>query len=479
MARVVAGGKSAAIDPLKHSQPLGGALVFLGLARAMPVLHGSQGCASFAKALLTRHFREPIPLQTTAVTEVSAVLGAGESMVAALDAIRGKQHPEIIGLLTTGLTEVSGEDVPGELSSYLDGAGPDAPLVVGVSTPDFRGGLSDGYAAALEALMRVVPLDRPCPDTAGTPPSPPAARGHPARPGRPTMLVGPALSVADLDELGELARAFGLDPIIVPDLSGSLDGHLGDEWSPLTTGGTTLAELRQLGARGIVTAVGATATGAAKVLARRTGAAVAQVDHLCGLGAVDALVGHLSELSGAPVPPGVRRWRSRLADGLLDAHFVLGGARVALALEPDQLSGVASLLHDVGAEIVTAVTPTSAPVLAAVPCDEVVVGDLNDLEERAAEAGAELVLASSHARALTERIGAAHLAMGFPVYDRLGVQLRGGAGYRGSLHLLFEAANQLLDHHDHGAARPRSTLPPGPGADAPPFDESPLKESMC
>ena len=62
MARVVAGGKPAAIDPLKHSQPLGGALVFLGLANTMPMLHGSQGCTAFAKALLTRHFREPIPL---------------------------------------------------------------------------------------------------------------------------------------------------------------------------------------------------------------------------------------------------------------------------------------------------------------------------------------------------------------------------------------------------------------------------------
>ena len=39
--------------------------------------------------------------------------------------------------------------------------------------------------------------------------------------------------------------------------------------------------------------------------------------------------------------------------------------------------------------------------------------------------------------------------MGFPVYDRLGPQLRGTAGYRGSLQLLIDAANRLLDHQDH------------------------------
>lgn len=440
MARVVAGGKRAAIDPLKHSQPLGGALVFLGLAATMPIMHGSRGCASFAKALLTRHFREPVPLQTTAVTEVSAVLGAGELMVATLDAIRGKQRPEIIGLLTTGLTEVSGEDVAGELRSYVEGLGADAPLIVGVSTPDFRGGLSDGYAAALEALVRAVPLA----ETA-------AERGL-------AVLVGAAVSAGDTDEIAELITAFGLDPILVPDISGSLDGHL-DEFSPITTGGTTRVQLERLGECGQILAIGPTAAPPATALAGRTGAATANFAHLCGLEATDTLVRYLLDHTDVPAPQRVRRWRARLADALLDIHFVLGGARVALALEPDLLCGVASLLHDVGAEVVTAVSPTQSAALGHVPCDEVVVGDLNDLEERAADAGAQLVLASSHARALTERLGAAHLAMGFPVYDRLGAQLRGTSGYRGSLQLLTDIANCLLDHHDYGTARTRAGSP--------------------
>ncbi|MCM3886051.1 nitrogenase component 1, partial [Frankia sp. R82] len=178
MARITTVERGAAIDPLKHSQPLGAALVFLGLAGSLPIMHGSKGCASFAKALLTRHFNEPIPLQTTGISEVTAVFGSGESMVATLDAIRKKQRPEVIGLLTTGVTEVSGEDVGGQLRAYLAawadadaeaGAEADAaPLIVGVSTPDFTGGLSDGWSAALEALVRaVIPadeLDRGDPD---------------------------------------------------------------------------------------------------------------------------------------------------------------------------------------------------------------------------------------------------------------------------------------------------------------------------
>jgi nitrogenase molybdenum-iron protein NifN len=463
MARVVTGGKQAAIDPLKHSQPLGGALVFLGLARTMPIMHGSQGCASFAKALLTRHFREPIPLQTTAVTEVSAVLDGGEVLAAALDAVRGKQRPEIIGVLTTGLTEVNGEDVAGELRTYLERVeAPDdaVPLIVAVSTPDFRGGLSDGWSAALEALVRAVPLDPP-PHS-----SPAEAAGEPVFSHRLAVLAGAALCAADLDEIAELVRAFGLDPVLVPDLSGSIDGHLADSWSPLTTGGTTLEQLRGLGACDRIAGIGPTTAAATAALAERTGAAATHYRHLCGLGATDALVADLATVTGAHPPASVRRWRARLADGLLDSHFVLGGARIALALEPDLLLGVSSLLRDAGAEIVTAISPTTSDALKSVPCEEVVVGDLDDLEQRADEAGAELILASSHARAVAERIGIGHLVMGFPVYDRLGAALQATAGYRGSLRLLVEVANRLLDHRelDHSATM-RS--------------ESTVKESMC
>ncbi|MBT8228369.1 MAG: nitrogenase iron-molybdenum cofactor biosynthesis protein NifN, partial [Dactylosporangium sp.] len=59
---------------------------------------------------------------------------------------------------------------------------------------------------------------------------------------------------------------------------------------------------------------------------------------------------------------------------------------------------------------------------------------------------AELIIASSHASGVARRVGAAHLTWGFPTYDRLGAQLRGSSGYRGSLDLLFDAANRLMDH---------------------------------
>jgi nitrogenase molybdenum-iron protein NifN len=427
MARVVATSRPVVTDPLKHSQPLGGLLALLGLARCMPLLHGAQGCGAFAKSLLTRHFREPIPVTTTGLTEVSSVLGATGSLLSGLDRVASDQHPDVIGVLTTGVTEVSGEDVDATLRSRVE-----QPLVITAQTPDFIGGLSDGWSSVLTALVTA--------EVGGT---------GPAEPDLVAALCGVSLTAADAEELTDLVSAFGLRPTVVPDLSRSLDGHLAAGWSPVTTGGTTLAELGKLATTAHVVSVGTSAARAGRALAVRAATGHTHIPHCGGLVATDALVSALVEISDRDPGPRLRQWRERLTDGLLDSHFVLGGARVALAGEPERLATVAAVLSEAGARVVAAVAPTPDPVLEQLPCDEVVIGDFSDLEERAAEAGAELVVASSHARALSCRINAAHLTEGFPVVDRLGPQLLGSIGYRGSLRLLFAAGNQLLEHRRH------------------------------
>ena len=70
MAHVSESKKACAVNPLKMSQPLGASYAFMGLQSCMPVMHGSQGCTSFGLVVLVRHFKEAIPLQTTAMNEV-------------------------------------------------------------------------------------------------------------------------------------------------------------------------------------------------------------------------------------------------------------------------------------------------------------------------------------------------------------------------------------------------------------------------
>ena len=466
MARIVPGTHRGALDPVKLSQPLGAVLAFLGLDRAMPLLHGSQGCSAFAKALLTRHFREPIPLQTSAVTEVTAVLGTGENLLAAIDTVAERTGAQIIGVATTGLVEASGEDLHGLLSARGARAGAGGPLVVAVATPDFEAGLSRGWAKAVEAIVAAGLHLAATGGTGGTGGTGivdgigtgSVRRTGPAR-GRDHLLpvlAGVSLTATDLDEIAALVRAFGLDPLLVPDLSGSLDGHLDDGWSPLTTGGTPRALLPALGTAAAAHAVGVTTASAADTLAG-AGTAVTRHDHLSGLAAVDGLVDALRRHTGAEVPADVRRARARFTDTLLDAHFVLDGARIAVAGEPELLAAVTTLAASAGARTVAAVTPTPDPVLGTLPCEEVVLGDLTDLQDRAAEAGAELVIGNGHTRATALAVDAAHLPLGLPVADRLGVALATLAGYGGGRRFLTELANRLLDHRDRTPHRDRTS----------------------
>jgi nitrogenase molybdenum-iron protein alpha/beta subunit len=155
MATVVASRKPVTVDPLRHSGPLGAVLAFLGVARCMPLLHSSQGCAAFVKVLLTRHFRESIPLQTSALTEVTTILGSGDSLLSAIATVIERQQPEVIGVVTTGLVDAAGEDVRRTLRLRSSG-----PPVVLAAVSDLGGGLQQGYAAAVEALVAELALPR-------------------------------------------------------------------------------------------------------------------------------------------------------------------------------------------------------------------------------------------------------------------------------------------------------------------------------
>ena len=74
MAEIKVSRKACSVYPLKLSQPLGAIYALLGVKGSMPLVHGSQGCAAFAKTFLTRYFSENIPMQTTALSEIATLL---------------------------------------------------------------------------------------------------------------------------------------------------------------------------------------------------------------------------------------------------------------------------------------------------------------------------------------------------------------------------------------------------------------------
>src|SRR5574337_811148 len=284
MAIVKTSHKACAVNPLKLSQPIGAALAFLGINKCIPLLHGSQGCTSFGLVLFVRHFREAIPMQTTAMSEVTTILGGGESVEEALLTLHKKAHPEVIGLCTTGLTETKGEDVIGIVKEFRHKHPElDHLTVVAVSTPDFAGSFQDGWAKAVVRILDDL------------------AEGRSATLPQVGVLVGSFLTAADIEKVRELIAAFHLFPIILPDLSGSLDGHIPDDFIPTTIGGTCREAIRTMGHSKLTIAVGESMRPAAQALEHKCGVPYVVFDRLTGLEVNDQFLDLLTRL--------VYRWR--------------------------------------------------------------------------------------------------------------------------------------------------------------------------
>lgn len=423
--------KPLSINPLKTGQPLGGVLALQGFYRAMPIVHGAQGCSAFIKALMTRHFREPIASQTTALHEYNVIFGGGKSLREGLDTIIEKHRPSFIGVLSTALTEVAGEDIEGELRLYRKERVLKDTLVVAASLPDFKGSLESGYAKTTEAvvqgILEMVKDERQRKKTKN----------------RVNLLAGPHLTPGDVMELKEIISSFGLEVIALPDISTSLSGHLLTGHTALSRGGLPIDYARHVITAESTIVVGACMVPTAKKLEEAYGIPYKVFPSLLGLQASDQFFGYLASISRQEVPVRFKWQREFLLDSMLDAHFVYGGKKVAIGLEPDLLYSVAQWLREMGASPAGLVSPAPSEVFNRTE-DEVCVGDLGDLEELAKLNEADVWVSSSHGEQGAERLGLPFYPSGFPVFERFGSSLMVNVGYRGTTEWINGLGNVLL-----------------------------------
>ena len=78
---------------------------------AMPLIHGSQGCSTYMRFQFCRHFREPVNVSSTSMSEGTVVYGGEANLLKALETIWKEYKPEIIGVTSSCLTETIGDDM--------------------------------------------------------------------------------------------------------------------------------------------------------------------------------------------------------------------------------------------------------------------------------------------------------------------------------------------------------------------------------
>ena len=441
--------RGISINPLKHSQTIGAAIALQGIDRAVPVIHGAQGCGFLAKVLMTKHYREPVALMSTKLFTEDVVMGGDDSVVRVVRELIEKQYPDLVGILTSGLSEVKGDDIPGVIKQFkiqnskfkiqnskfkiqnskfrIQDSGFKIQnskfRIIHIPAPDYEGGMEKGYSAATEAVLRETVKPR-------------AERRCDMR-GKINVLAGAHLTPADFTELREIVESFGLRPVILPDLS-SLDGSR-PGFSALSSGGAKLSEIEGMSGSVFTLAIGMSMESPARLLYEKYGIEYIVLESVAGLRGTDALMKILSALSGRPVGRRYMRQRDMLVDGMRDAHFYLSGKKVCTALEPDLAVQTSAWLREMAVDIELAVLPYSPRPAGTAIAKKIVIGDLFSVR-----GDFDLLISNSHAEDTAARLGVPLYQMGFPVYKILGYTTRITIGYMGTLSMINDTANLLM-----------------------------------
>jgi nitrogenase molybdenum-iron protein NifN len=435
---------AATQNACKLCAPLGAALVFKGIAGAIPLLHGSQGCSTYIRRYLISHFKEPIDIACSNFGEQTAIFGGGANIKLALDNILTQYAPELIGVATTCLAETIGDDVSMFISEYRSGRQEAAlPPMVHVSTPSYQGTHMQGFHNAVLATVKGL-TDQVSADSTGS-----SVNFFPG-------MVSPA----DIRHFKEIFSAFGLDAMILPDYARTLDGALWSEYHRIPTGGTAVEAIAAAGGAGASIELGRVLAEmdetAATHLEKRFAVPAHRLGLPMGIRQTDNFMHTLETISGIPTPEAITEMRGRLLDALVDGHKYVNGVRAVVYGEADLVAGVVDFLSEIGVVPVICATGDDNGLLAPAVHQtldsklhdkvKVIEGvDFVDIEDAVRAAEPEMMIGHSKGYSLARKLGVSLVRIGFPVHDRVGGSRLLHVGYQGAQMLFDRIANTLIE----------------------------------
>ncbi|EFI35499.1 Nitrogenase [Desulfonatronospira thiodismutans ASO3-1] len=432
----------------KLCTPLGACIAFKGLEGCMPILHGSQGCATYMRRYIISHFREPVDIASSALGEDQAIYGGGPNLMQGIINVMDKYNPDIIGIASTCLTETIGDDVPMILSGFKkEFAHLKIPELIHVSTPSYSGTHMEGFHRAIRQTAIQMAEPDPLPHS------------------KITVLPG-FVSPWDVRHLKGVMRDFDIPGIILPDISETLEGTIQEDIEMVPSGGTSMQDLKSLGGSPACIELGncikndlSTAGWLEKNLnvpAHRLGLPI-------GLRGMDAFMQTLSRISGKDMPREQMLERGRLVDAYVDAHKYLFGKKCLIYGEEDLVTGLVSFLAETGVQPVLAASGGRSGLMQKSieqACDgmlpqtpSVLSGvDFYQIVEEAEKLEPDFILGNSKAyRIAAGKWDIPLIRVGFPVHDRMGAGRIRHAGYEGAYDLLMRIVNTLLEKRQEDA----------------------------
>ncbi len=428
--------RSVTINPPKMCQPMGAILAYMGVHGCVPLVHGSQGCSTYPRYNIARHFRESAEVAVSSLAEDAAVYGGAKNLTEAIKNVRSRLAPALIGICTTCMSETIGDDV--KLISKNALVQGDTMRIIPASTPSYVGTHLTGYDNAMRALVETL-----------------AVKGEPNN--KINIITG-IINPGDIREIKNMLRIMNVSSIFLSDISETLDSPIlpGGHKPMLPEGGTLISEIADsANSLGTITLC-RTAGSAALYLKNKFNVPAVLDPSPIGVANTDRFVQNVSKLSSAPIPNEIVIERGRLIDSMVDVHHYMYGRKVATFGDPDIVSAIVRFCAEAGMAPTVAMTATKqkdfAPDIKAVNSEyktdtQILEGtDLYEFHEIVKTHGAELIVGNSKGKDIADDENVPLVRVGFPVYDRVGVYRYPIMGYNGSIYLLDQMTNAILGH---------------------------------
>jgi len=437
VARVAGTVRQVNENQCQHCMPLGAIIALRGIAGAMALVHGSQGCSTYMRLTCVNHFNEPVDIASSSLNEKQTIHGGEANLKKALDNMRRVYAPSVVGVLTTCLAETMGEDLDRIIRDYRNRQETGCPDIITVPTPSYSGSHTEGYWAATKAII--------------------AYYARPTELHRRINVIVPHISPADIRELQRIFTLMDLEYTLIPDYSLTLDRPFGGRYQKIPDGGTRPEEIAAMPGAPLTIQFGVTCPDNLSPglwLEQEYGVPLVSLPLPVGVEATDQFIALLEKVSGHSRPESLVNERGWLLDAMADAHKHNAEGRAVIYGEPELVYALTRACTENGIAPVVIASGTRTSRLTA--CLEPLITSLDEqpdvleeadfaaIEAAALHAGANIAIGHSGGKFFTERHDIPVVRTGFPVHDRMGGQRILTVGYAGTLAFLDRITNTLL-----------------------------------
>ena len=418
--------RSITINPAKICQPIGAMYALFGFHASVPLVHGSQGCAAYPMRMFNRHFREPVQVAVTALGEDAAVFGGKDNLITSINNVIKRRHPDLIGVVTTCLSETIGDDIDGII---MEGDFTES-KVVPIHTPSYVGSHVTGYDNALKALVASV-----CEESEAN---------------EDINIIPGMVNPGDILEIGRLLDLLGVRHTILSDNYETFEAPLLLPKPKFPDGGTTVDELmRSANAVGVISLCEHAGGSAAALMA---GKYKMKSDTVCPIGVsnTDWFIDSICNIMGLDIPDSIERDRGRLLDAMADVHQTNYGKKAAIFGDPDISIAISEFVMELGMDPVVIASSTASRKFSGKAKDKTSGeilngGDLYELHRAVRDSEADVLFGNTKCKQIADDEDIAFIRVGFPVYDRVGYHRYGIMGYQGGIYLSDLITNSILE----------------------------------